>query len=225
MGEGGEPRGLSAGWGVAGTRQLEAGRGRCGAGFNQEDERKGRQEGQDAKAKPDIQVPNNLLVKEVLKRPFSPSLPPLDPKSEAPRRTMRLSWEAWGSPAAPRIGLHPQRKELSEEGGEALNGRDRSRANGLRLFGEQDGVICIDYAIAEREPALPLHSPCPVRWCLMHPNDTLDHSSGKRMTHATANPSPRSSVGGVLPFSLALFSSISFSVLVLRDRQESNPAS
>lgn len=72
---------------------------------------------------------------------------------------MRLPWEAWGSLSTLRIGLHPQRKELSEEGGEALNVRDRSGANGLRLFGEQVGVICIDYAIAERAcppPALPM---------------------------------------------------------------------
>lgn len=40
----------------------------------------------------------------------------------------------------------------------------------------------------------------------MHPNDTLDHSSGKLMTHATANPNPSSFVGGVFPFSLALSS-------------------
>ena len=38
----------------------------------------------------------------------------------------------------------------------------------------------------------------------MHPNDTLDHSSGKLMIHAAANPSPSSLVGGVFPLSLWL---------------------
>lgn len=68
---------------------------------------------------------------------------------------MRLPWEAWGS-------LHGENRSPSpEEGGEALNVRDRSAANGVRLFSEQVGVICIDYAMAERAcppPALPM--PC-----------------------------------------------------------------
>lgn len=34
---------------------------------------------------------------------------------------------------------------------------------------------------------------------LMHPNDILDHSQGKLMIHATANPSPSSFVGSVSP--------------------------
>ena len=36
----------------------------------------------------------------------------------------------------------------------------------------------------------------------MHPNDTLDHSSGKLMIRAAANPSPSSLVGGAFPLSL-----------------------
>lgn len=62
---------------------------------------------------------------------------------------MRLLREAWGSP-------HLEDRSPSPlEVGEALNVRDGSAANGVRLFSEQVGVITIDYAIAES-----LSSPC-----------------------------------------------------------------